>query len=819
MKNYFLTIIILFYSCCSFAQVYTLSGKVVDNKNQEVPFATVFVKGTTKGTAANSNGEYSLKLPAGKQIIAFTSVGFKLSSQTVDINNSLTLDVVLQPELYALKDVNVYANAEDPAYQIIRNAIKQRKNYLKETAPYTAQIYIKGVTKLLKAPQKFLGKDLNEPLKEAGLDSNRTGILYQSESQAILSFTPPNNYHEEMISSKVAGSNKGFSFNRASSFNISFYENYLNWDGLSNRPFVSPIAENALFYYDYKLIGSFLENGELINKIQLLPKRKYDPAYRGYIYIVEDSWRLHSVDFLMSKESNIMVFDSLQINQQFIAIDRKHWKPSVMKYNFTGGLLGFKFGGYSVGIFSNYNLKPDLAAINFKEQLKISKGINKKDSIFWAEERPIPLTLEEVSNYTKKDSIALLRTSKPYLDSLDKLSNKFKFSKLLMSGYAPRDRFKKEYYQINSIAKSFLFNTVEGFAINYGASFTKQIDSVNNRYFNWKGNIRYGFSNKLFHANTQAFIPLGKSLRLSLGMGSDMVDLNNKSSLTILENEFNSLFYQKNYKKFYQKKYTELTLSSKIAAGLNGSFGIVFNDNIWKPNASNYSFYTKNDSYTSNNPFTPTVDEAVFPRYQSLKIGIALNYNFSNKYETYPNGKRYLPSDWPTVNFTYIKAIPKVFSSDVDYEVMSFGIRKEDLKLGFYGNIGFSIAAGKFFNVKNIYYPDFKQFNGNKTMFYTSTENQFLFLDYYLQSTSDKYFEAHAQHNFSGFFTNKVPLLRKLKLKEIVGANYLSTPSYKNYSELYFGLSYLVFNAYYGFGYQDAKQISAAFRVSVQTKF
>jgi hypothetical protein len=660
---------------------------------------------------------------------------------------------------------------------------------------------------------------MNEPLKEAGLDSNRTGILYQSESQAILSFTPPNNYHEEMISSKVAGSNRGFSFNRSSSFNISFYENYLNWDGLSNRPFVSPIAENALFYYDYKLIGSFIENGELINKIQLLPKRKHDPAYRGYIYIVEDSWRIHSVDFLMNKESNIMILDSLRINQQFISIDRKHWKPSVVKYDFTGGFLGFKFGGYSVGIFSNYNLKPDLSAVNFKEQLKISEGINKKDAAFWAEERPIPLTKEEVVTYTKKDSIATLRTSKIYLDSLDKKGNTFKLSKFLLSGYSPRDRFKKEYYQINSIAKSFLFNTVEGFAINYGASFTKQIDSVNNRYFNWKGNIRYGFSNKLLHANTQVFIPLGKSLRLNLAMGSDMVDLNDKSSLTILENEFNSLFFQKNYKKFYQKRYTELTLSSKIAAGLNGSFAIKYNDNIWNPNASDYSFDTKNNPYTSNNPFSPTIDQALFPRYQSLKLGLGLNYNFSKKYETYPNGKRYLPSNWPTVNFSFIKAIPKVFNADADYEFLSFSIKKEDLKLGFYGNFGFSIAAGKFFNVKNIYYPDFKQFNGNKLMFYTASGNQFLFLDYYQYSTNDKYIEAHLKHDFSGFFTNKIPLLRKLKLKEIVGINYLNTPSYKNYSELYFGVSYFAFNVYYGYSYQNNKQVRSALRVATSISF
>jgi hypothetical protein len=152
MKNYLLALFFLFSSGYTHAQIYTLSGKVIDNKNQEIPFATVFVKGTTKGTAANSKGEYSLKLSGGTQTIAFSSVGFKLKTQTIDVEKNVTLDVVLQSELYSLKDVIVYANAEDPAFKIIRRAIKERKYYLKETAPFTAQVYIKGVTKILKAP-------------------------------------------------------------------------------------------------------------------------------------------------------------------------------------------------------------------------------------------------------------------------------------------------------------------------------------------------------------------------------------------------------------------------------------------------------------------------------------------------------------------------------------------------------------------------------------------------------------------------------------------------------------------------------------------
>ena len=398
MKNSYLSILFIFFTTICFAQTFVVNGSVKDEENQPVPFATVFIKGTSIGTSANGNGQYTLKVKAGKYEINFSAVGFKSLIKSVDVNSDTTLDAILPIEAYILKDVVVTNKGEDPAYAIIREAIRERKTHLKETPAYNCQVYIKGVTKLLKAPEKFLGTDIKKAAQESGLDSNRTGIIYQSESQSVLSFMPPDNYHEEMISSKVAGSKQSFSFNRATDLIVNFYNNYQDWEGISNRPFVSPIADNALFYYDYKLIGSTFENGELINKIQLLPKRNYDPAYRGYIYIIEDSWRIYATDFLMSKESNIAILDSLKINQQFIPVSRKVWMPSILKFEFKGGFLMFKFGGYAVGVYSNYELNPPQGETNFKEVLKITKEVNKKDSTYWKDARPIPLTKEEIIN-------------------------------------------------------------------------------------------------------------------------------------------------------------------------------------------------------------------------------------------------------------------------------------------------------------------------------------------------------------------------------------------------------------------------------------
>src|SRR5260221_744752 len=343
-----------------------------------------------------------------------------------------------------------------------------------------------------------MGFDVQKAARENGLDSNRRGIVYLSESESKYSFKKPDNVHEEMISSKVSGSNRAFSYNRATDVKVNFYENIQNWGGLSTRPLVSPIADNALFYYNYKYVGFSIENGETIDKIQVIPKRGYDACFQGYVYILEDSWRIYGLDLYITKKQNINFIDTLKVNEQFFPVNQKAWMPSSVKFEFTGGLLGFKIGGYFISIYKDYDLNPTFSKKEFNEVLRITKGINKKDSVFWENERPIPLTEEEKTDYEKKAILAKKRESKPYLDSLDKVNNQFKPGSLLLSGYHYRNRYKHEFYNFDPILTSVKFNTVEGFKLNYGASFRKRIDSLNNRYLEIGAKLGYGFSDRRF---------------------------------------------------------------------------------------------------------------------------------------------------------------------------------------------------------------------------------------------------------------------------------------------------------------------------------
>jgi hypothetical protein len=807
--------LLLFLNLNLFSQQVTISGKITDNYKNPIPFASVFIKNTTQGTSANSEGGYNLLLKPGTYDLQFRAVGYKQESRKIQANNNVVIDVTLDTENYLLNDVVVRAGREDPAYAIVRKAIKKRGYYLSEVNGYTCEVYIKGLQKLLAAPKKFMGFDVQKAARENGLDSNRRGIIYLSESESKFSFRKPNRVHEEMVSSKISGSNRAFSFNRASDVKVNFYENIQEWGGLSNRPLVSPIAENALFYYNYKYIGFSTENGETIDKIQVIPKHSYDACFQGYIYILENSWRIYGVNLFITRKQNINFLDTLKVNEQFFPVNEKTWMPSSVKFEFTGGFLGFKFGGYFIAIYKDYDLNPVFTKKEFDEVLRITRGINKKDSAFWESERPVPLTEEEKTDYKNKAVLAKKRESKPYLDSLDRVNNQFKPGSLLLSGYHYRNRYQHEFYNLDPLLTAVKFNTVEGFKINYSASYSKRVDSLNNRYLVIGTKIGYGLSDRKFTGSVNTSFPSGP-FTIGFNAGADVTDLNYNEPVAPALNSFYSLFERQNYEKLYQKQSASISLAVRITGGWKTNAFAEWADRKWLPNSSAFSFlHPENQDYTSNNPFTPNLDDPLFPENKSFKFSLRTTYDFSDKYETFPNGRRYLPSDYPTVGISYSKGFKNFLGSDVDYDLLTADVSRSNMNLGILGRTSFYIGAGKFLNNSKLYYPDYVQFAGNELLFYKSGINSFLLLNYYTFSTYTEYIEGHLEHNFSGFITNKIPLVRKLKLQEIVDVNYLSTPAIKNYTELGFGLQYLNFRVMYGKSYNSGSKTSQAIRVGL----
>lgn len=774
----------------AFAQQFRLTGSVRDSDGEPIPFATVYLQHTNIGTAANSEGTFLLRVPAGNHRLLVRAVGYQQTVQPIEIYQDQHVDAVLSPATFQLEEV-VVGNAEDPAYRIIRLAMQHRRTYLEEATPYSAKVYIKGVQRLLQAPTSFLGVDVDRIGREIGLDSNRTGIVYLSESESQITVDPPDGFREEMLSSKISGNNRAFSFNRASDLQLNFYENtQVIIEGLSPRPFVSPIADNAMAYYRYRYVGRMDADSLSIHKIEVIPRRKGEPVYAGDLYIIEGSWRIYSTDFMLTKDASINLLDTLVIKQEFVPISESQWRPAQANFDFVGGLLGFRIDGYFVAVFSDYTLRDAPSPRGFREVLRIEEGVNKKDSAYWSAHRPLALSEEEALDYVRKDSIRRRRESKSYLDSLDREMNRFKPANFLLAGHQHGNRYRRTTLAFDGLANSLLYNTVEGLALNYNVRYSKQIDTLRRQILTVMGNVRYGFANKRLNGYGGVTIPINWG-QVSVSGGSQIGDLNPRGSLPVAFNTINTWLFGRNYQKLHERRFARVDGQFTLPANVQLEAGIHREDRQWLPNSTDYVLFSRyRPRITSNNPFSPDVDTPLMERHQALWLSLALAYDFGTTYETYPHRRVYLPSVYPTLRLIYTKGIPQVLGSDVDYDLLRAELGKDNIRLGLYGNISFLLSAGAFLNENTLYYPDLHHFEGTQSLITDQRISSFLLLDYYLHSTAGRFAEGHAEYNMATMLTSKVPLLRRLRLQEILGFHYLNTPAIGHYGEVHGGLQW-----------------------------
>lgn len=249
----------------------------------------MFVKGTTLGTTTNSQGNYFLDLAPGAYTITCQYVGYAKAEQTITVTAApLTLNFELDVQQTTMKEVVIKANAEDPAYEIIRNAIRKRKDYLSPLDSFTCEAYIKTLIKTRKLPKKVFGQKIEEKdREEMGVDSAGKGIIHLSESLTQIAYKKPNKVKLVVLSGRESGSSSSYGFNFPTFIN--FYNNNVNVliSQLNPRGFISPIADAALNYYTYKYLGSFWEDGKEINQIQVTARRNYEPLFNGTINITE----------------------------------------------------------------------------------------------------------------------------------------------------------------------------------------------------------------------------------------------------------------------------------------------------------------------------------------------------------------------------------------------------------------------------------------------------------------------------------------------------------------------------------------------------
>ena len=822
-------IAVLFLLISFHSSAQRIYGTVYTDKGDLLPYASVIIKGTSIGASANNKANFSIQVKPGTYTVVCQYVGYAKQEKTVTVKESdEPINFIIAPQKLLMNTVVVKTGAEDPAYAIIRAAIKKRSFYNNQVKGFECDLYEKDIMKLRALPKKIMGQKIpDEDRKEMGVDSSGRGIIYLSESMAKIHVQEPGQFKMEVLSSRVSGSG-GFGFTFPTF--ISFYKNNVMVfsEKLNPRGFISPIADGAINFYKYKFLGSFFEDGKEINSIRVTPRRPYEPLFSGIINIVEGDWRIHSLDLILTKTAQLEIIDTLQITQIHVPAETDLWRVKNQLLHFNFKQFGIDAIGNFVNVYSNYRINPIFTKDFFNRVvIKYDTAVNKRSKAYWDSIRPVPLELEEKKDYQVKDSIYESQRdsgmTRKLADSLNHRQGKLIPLQVFWKGwrrthYSPQGNIS---WHLESIIKSLEYNPAEGLVVNLHAGYNRYIK-------NWKTNfsiqphIRYGFSNT--HLNAWAEMSFRtrdwetdkkfKRHSISFSGGKRVTQFNKENPISALSNSVNVLFWGDNFMKTYENYFGSIGYAKRYENGLRVSVNTLYEDRIPLNNTTNFTFFKKDTiNITPNYPYEKL--SAQFMRHQAFEISFDMSIKPGQRYIEFPHSKMAIGSKYPTFSFNYTKGIESIFGSDVNFDKWRLTVQ-DDKNFKLVGLLKYKIGLGGFLNTEKVFIQDYQHFNGNRSTNASEYVNSFQLTPYYANSTMSSFFSfAHLEHHFNGLLTNKIPLFRQLNWNLVAGTNAFYVNSKSNYVELFAGIEnvFKIFRVDFVAAYANGRSATTGIRI------
>lgn len=835
-----------------------VKGYIRDSAGEPLEFATIFVQENGTGTVSNTDGYYELRLDPGSYTLVFQYLGYESQVKQVQIGDRFReLNIELKQQALELKTVDVIEGQEDGAYTVMRKAIAKAGYHRQQLDAYRAQVYIKGSGRVKDAP--FF---LRKTLEKEGVDPN---TAFASESVSIIEYERPSTFRERVISIYSQGENNDSGPN--SFINGSFYEPEI-------AEAISPLSPKAFAYYRFKLDGFFVDRGFGVNRIQVIPRSRGENVFEGTIFIVEDLWAIHSLSlqtykfgfsFLVNQvyapiqdkvwlpvshrfdvEGKILGFDleykylatvsdyeitlNPDLDLEFDVIDEKLNKDLARQLSEqareqprTAAAEEKLAQGQELTRKDLRRLLRDYEKQERQEEpepevvmnteYKVDSLARRRDSTYWAEIRPVPLTPMEVRGYSVADSISRAEQEQASETSSDNLNQIRRKSK--RGAVAPSDLILGGNYQLSKkqriIYESPLvhgnFNPVEGFNLHTNVSYVVRGDNT----FRLGYTPRYAFARRKLILKAQSeytFGPKDTRSKLKLAGGTDIRQFNEDRPINELLSTFANLLSERSYMRIFEKKFVNFSWDQELADAWSVSGQIEWANRRTLENQTTQVWFNKeNRTYAPNIPVNEEVEYPLPEREQALFFTLGIDARPWQKYRI-RNGNRYaIPNSSPRVQLQYRKGLPGLLDSEVNYDRLSLTVQHK-WRAGARGTIDARLHTGLFLNNEQVGFTDYQHFQGNQLVFTASDPvGSYRLLEYYRHSTRDEFLGLNVHYQFRKLLFTQIPEVWLLGIKENLFVNYLTTPTSQNYTEIGYSLDniFRVFRLEAVVSFQDGK--------------
>ena len=747
-----------------FAQT-VVQGVVTDIiSKQPLQYVSVVFKGG-RGTVTDSLGRYTLRSTGTNPTVQITYVGYKMVVKTITPGITQTIDVAMEYDPKAMNNVTVstnkrapYKNKGNPAVELIKRVIENKAINRTEHYDYLQyDQYEKMEVSLSNVSDKLTNAKLLKNYKFLFENRDTTKVEGKSLLPVYLEETLSKKYFRkkpEKTKTIVTGEKRVNFGEYIDNAGVSQYLNRLIMDvdiydndiPLFTYQFLSPIADLGPTFYMYYIRDTITDaSGQKLIKLYFTPRNTNDLLFRGNMFITLDgNYSVQKINMFLSKNANLnwvrelhidLDFEKSEDNRYHLSKSNVAADASVTKNSGTG------FFGERTVSFKNFTINKPLPDTVYDGPATVKVAdVDQHPDTFWQKNRHDTLTKTESKIYSNIDS----------LEKMPSFRRTLAFLSFLLAGYTQFGGF-----ELGPAAAFYSFNPIEGFKLRLGGRTTPKLSK--RIYFEgygaygfkdekWKYFLSstYSLNNKSIYGYPLNYIKVGYQHDTKIP-GQDLQFVSEDNFLLSFKRGKNDKWtYNSNFKIDYVHEFDN-----------HLSYSLGFKN--WKQEPAGSIIYTKVE-----NGSTVNVDNLI-----TSEISAELRWA---PHEQFYQGKVFripIINKYPIFTVRAIAGVKGLFNSGYNYQ--NFSARME--KRAFMSQLGYSdlvIEGGYIFG--KLPYPLMTIHRANQT--YAYQLNSYNLMNFQ-EFVSDHFIAVNIDHHFNGLFFNRVPLLKKLKLREVVSMKML----------------------------------------------
>ncbi len=757
MRHLILGGILTLFSCSFLLAQTKVGGQVYDNYKQPIPFANVVFVNSTVGTITDENGRFYMESDENYSNIKISFIGFKTKNIELTKKVTYNMEIILEEEAAALDEVVIYkgktSKKNNPAIDILRKIWDNRRaNGVKKFKQYQYDKYEKlefdlnTIDSALVNSRIFNGMEFIFDDVDTSRITGKTYLpIFLNEAiSKVYGDNTSNDFKEVLTGNK----NAGFSDNQTliafvkdlySDYDV--YDNYLKF---FDKSFTSPLSRTGIDVYNYVLTDSAYIDNKWCYNIVYYPRRKNELTFQGDFWVNDTTWAIKDINLEVTKSANINWVKDLYIEQEFDVLNDSIF---LITKDYFQSDFSFSKKEKSRGVYGKRTTLYDNYKFDIKKDKKFYQAqvdpydqdiYNRADS-FWQNARMEELNKDEQKVYKLLDT---LRTVKAF-------KRLYNIGTILATGYIEFDGF-----DFGPLFSTVGFNDIEGWRLRAGG---RTYFSRNDRW-RIEGYGAYGFKDQKFKYGISGKYLIDRKSRLiaSAGNRRDVEQLG--ASLTNTNDvEGRSLASSSIIATGDNDRLTSINLSAfslQLEPKKNLTLGVTTSFRNLKPaDRSRFSL-----------DFIDPDSGELRQEINQTEIGTSIAYFPGRKTTGYGVDRVVVnDGDFATLFLNYSVGLKDIIESDFEYQKIQF-LYQQPWNIGGFGRLNSTLEIGKTFG--DVPLGLLSVIPGNQT--YLSIYNTFPLLNFY-EFVTDTYATLHLEHNFNGRIFSRIPLLRKLNLRELVG--------------------------------------------------